>query len=175
MCRGEHSLPARLCRAGNAHSTSVRVALNRPHHPQSTGPPELSSTSDRSKRSEHSAAVNRDFARDVRPVVQPCFQRRRYVREGVRQWRGLQARLRIALSWARRRSSSACRSGRKTPGPADLLPDTFDNSERCRGAFCYLPLVFVKPATAFSTQPTGVDITLQQRTRPVFGVSQPLI
>src|SRR6185503_9884919 len=172
---GERSLPARSCRAGTARSTYVRAARNRPRHPRSTDQPELSSTSDRSRRSAHSGAASRDSARGVRPVVRLCFQRLRYVREDVRQWKDLRVWFRIASSWVRRRSSSACRSGYKNPGPADSLQDIFDSSERCRGAFCNLHLVFVKAATAFSAQPAGVDIALQQRTRPVFGVSEPLV
>ena len=86
---------------------------------------ELVSASDRSMRSARSEEAGRDSLQTVRPVARLCFQRPRYVREDVRQWKDLPVQLRSARSWAQQRSSSACRSERKTPGPADCAARHF--------------------------------------------------
>ena len=100
----------------------------------------LESRNDRSTRSARSARADRDCARDVRRDVRPGFQRLRCVRGDVRQWKDWRVRLRSASNSARRRSSGACRNEYKIPDPANLLRDIFDNSERCRGAWCYLSI-----------------------------------
>ena len=71
--RDERSLPARLCHAGNARSTFVRVVLYRRHRLQSADQRALSSANDRSKRFVRNAAADRDCALNVQLIVATRF------------------------------------------------------------------------------------------------------